>query len=388
MNNFHPTTIARFAVVSAALLAMPSARAELDIQGTPEQKKLIDDAIAEIQKDSPTAKAIIDELKGDKIGKVVVKIGDTADVATANPTTKVITIDAAAIAKFKQVGSGKALEQSSVGYILLHEGWHVLRPRKKGEDAGDDENKTVSKINEVQTERKSATRGSYSPDSSDGRLLIPFSDGSKLDVTDAFKSSAASAPVGKFVEMPSTLQVKADRTPNGEIHLTLAGEAPQFMTMELPPEAGGGSRTLQIFALDALLVHETGTDFPLTVCEFGLDFASFDLLGRSTGANHLGLYFDHQTPFGTWDLPSAGDGSFAFDFAGDLGWSSDLFDFETGGIAVERLTGTMTTFGDGHWQGLATLEGLKFAPVIPEPATWLLTVAGLAMLAMRKRLIA
>lgn len=359
-------------------LGATAARAELDIQGSDAEKKLINDAIVEIQKDSPTAKSVIDGLKAPGIGKVVVKIGNSADVATADTVNKVITLDNEAIKKFKLVGTGKALEQSTLPYILVHEGWHILHP-------GDDENATVTAINKVQTERKSATRTSYAPDTVNGRLLLPFSDGSKVDLTDALKAAGPGGAVGKFIETASGLALGGTPDPSGGIRLSLVAGTDPTLALQLPTELGGGVRSLRIYSLDATLRPAIGTDFPLTVTEFGMSFEPFEIGGVSTGLNSLGLYFDHQTPYGTWSLSAGVHEAFTFDFSGDLEWSNALFDFATGGIAVERLAGTMAYLPDSDtWRGQADLDGLKFGPV-PEPSALGLLVAGLLGLAVVRR---
>jgi len=348
------------------------AQATIMVQGTDEEKAAINAAMEEIKKNSATAQAILDDLDKPETGDVVIKFGDTSDIATATSPPPTITLDKAAIAKMKQVGEGKALEQFSLPYLIIHEAWHILHPDQS-------EDQTVAKVNEVRGERQSSKRLKYEPDIVDRRLYLPFDDNSKVDLTDALKTGSGGTKAVDFWQSAG-LSLSGTSMAEGGFELSLSGGAPQAMTLTLPPVYGGSSLIVELLNLSAMLQPSVSDDFSLSVSVFEMTFGSFDLDGQQTGLNFVSFYLDHQTPYGDWTYTGE-EVAFTFDFAGDLGWSNDLFSSDFA-MAYEHLTGTMWPTLEG-WTGEGILTGVKFGP-IPEPASLAFITAG-ALLLLRRR---
>lgn len=124
-----------------------------------------------------------------------------------------------------------------------------------------------------------------------------------------------------------------------------------------------------------------------------MKFDEFNLGGVSTGINIISPYLDHQTPYGYWEWLS--DGSFMFDFSGDLGWTNALFGPENMALAVESLTGNMflptesaaeNSFlaANDQWLGTGDLSGAKFTFEVTEPSSiFLLLIGSLFILVFR-----
>jgi len=345
--------------------------ATIKYEGTATEITELQAAVEAFVKDSLKAQAIIDNLKKASTGEVKIKFGDTIDIAIADKTNKVITIDKKAVEKMKQVGTGKALEQFSVPYLIGHEAWHILNPSHT-------ENQTVSKINEIRVEKKSSKRTRYTPVKKDKKLLLPFDDKSSVDVTEALKTGTGGSPAIDIWQESNEINLVGTGTLDSGLALSLDPLASQhYLDLELPD----GDIQLQLKELNFTLFNVEDTDFNLSINDFHMEFESFDYFGNYTGTNIIDLYLPHQTPYGSWLASTTGN--ISFDFSGDLGWENSLFS----GLAIEAINNANISFdaAEQEWFGTADLVGVKFAP-IPEPSTYLLFGAGLILIiGLRKR---
>lgn len=369
---------AYFSLTILLMVAVPMrAEATLIFQGTEQEKKELQQIIDEFKKDSLKAQAEVADLEKTVTGNVTVKFGNTIDLATASrPPDKIITINKAAIAAMKLIdkpgGGGKALEQFSTPYLFGHEGVHILNPTLT-------EDQVVSKINEVQVEKGSVKRTKYNVDIVDRKTVLSFDDGSKVDLTDAFRIAAGggATPGVAIFQQANFLGLSAVQQASGAIALTLdTGIGDQYMTLYLPNELGGGSISVKLLELSAILNHSVSSDFSLVASDFYMKFDAFNLGGANTGTNIIRPYLDHQTPFGYWKWIS--DNSFTFDLSGDLGWTNALFGPDDMALAVESISGAMLPTGSDHWSGTGNLTGAKFA--VPEPSSTALLLLGFVTL--------
>jgi hypothetical protein len=372
--------------------SVPILKAGLVYEGTPEEQAELKKIVDDIKTNWPAdAKKILDDLdkkKDDKGNPVDVKIkfGPTPDIATGDPTKNEIVLNKDAINKMKQInnpaGNGKALEQFSKPYLILHEGLHVL--------GNLNENDVVSKVNVIQEANGSSKRKKYEADSEDGKVTLPFDDGSKVDLTEALKEPKKEGETKKSVDTgqkAEELKMKAEQT-NDTFRMSLdPGAGNQTMNLRTPFEFGGKSLDVSLLNLTANLFQAPGnTEFPLAVEDFSLSFGSFLYNGQATGINTLDLILAGRTPYGYWDY-QPGDTAFSFDFSGDFLWNNDLFgQLVTQGYAVEVLKGSFY-LENGQWLGTCDLEGVKFGPnTIPAPAPGMLSLLGVGLVGGYKRI--
>jgi hypothetical protein len=366
-----------------ALFLPFSAHATLVLEGSIEEKAELRKIIDDYKKDSPKAQAIVADLEKTETGDVKVRFGKTADIATAQPGAKIITINKPAVSAMKLIekpdGGGKALEQFSMPYLFGHEGIHILRP-------GDTEDQVVSRNNEVRVEKGSSKRTKYEVDKVGEKTVLPFDDGSKVDLTDAFRASAAAggSPGVSILQTAGNLAFSAlEDATTGELTLGLTqGSIDQYMTLSLPDELGGELISVKLLEISTRLTPSSSMDFSLVANDFYMKFEAFDLGGRNTGTNIIRPYLPHQTPYGYREILA--DDVLRFDFSGDLGWTNALFDEESFALAVESFDITLARTAGNGWAGTGSLSGMKFT--VPEPSSALLIFAGaFALVALRSR---
>jgi hypothetical protein len=366
-----------------ALFLPFSAHATLVLEGSIEEKAELRKIIDAYKKDSPKAQAIVADLEKTETGDVKVRFGKTADIATAQPGAKIITINKPAVSAMKLIekpdGGGKALEQFSMPYLFGHEGIHILRP-------GDTEDQVVSRNNEVRVEKGSSKRTKYEVDKVGEKTVLPFDDGSKVDLTDAFRASAATggSPGVSILQTAGNLAFSAlEDATTGELTLGLTqGSIDQYMTLSLPDELGGELISVKLLEISTRLTPSSSMDFSLVANDFYMKFEAFDLGGRNTGTNIIRPYLPHQTPYGYREILA--DDVLRFDFSGDLGWTNALFDEESFALAVESFDITLARTAGNGWAGTGSLSGMKFT--VPEPSSALLIFAGaFALVALRSR---
>lgn len=249
---YRTNLISLFAIVLCIGLSVPS-EATIIREGTDEEQIELQKIIDEYRNGSAQAQAIITALESEETGTVTVRFGNTIDIATADTVNKVITIDKAAVAAMKQIdkpgGGGKALEQVSMPYVFGHEALHILNP-------GHTEDQIVGKNNEVRIEKGSSKRTKYGVDQEGGLIVLPFDDGSKVDLTDALKVNAGNAglPGMAIFQEANSLNLAASQQESGAIELTLDSSAgDQYMTLYMPDELGGGGISVKLMELSAML---------------------------------------------------------------------------------------------------------------------------------------
>lgn len=376
--------VRRFGTAFLPAFFLPfTAHATLVLEGSTEEKAELRKIIDDYKKDSPKAQAIVADLEKAETGDVKVRFGRTADIATAQPGAKIITINKPAVSAMKLIekpgGGGKALEQFSMPYLFGHEGIHILRP-------GDTEDQVVSRNNEVRVEKGSSKRTKYEIDKVGEKTVLPFDDGSKVDLTDAFRARAAAggSPGVSVLQTAGNLAFSAlENAATGELTLGLTqGAIDQYMTLSLPDELGGESISVKLLEISTRLAPSSSTDFSLVANDFYMKFDAYDLGGRNTGTNIIRPYLAHQTPYGYREMLS--DDLFRFDFSGDLGWTNALFGAESFALAVESFDITLSRTAGNGWAGTGSLSGMKFT--VPEPSSALLIFAGaLALAVLRSR---
>lgn len=342
-----------------------SANAKIDIQGTDAEKTEIQKAIDDMKASSSATKKLYEELEA-RSETVVIKYGpdELNDIATANTRTNVVIIDKSRLDKLKQIGTGKALEQLTLPYVIVHEALGHILNHLKGQPAG--EAAAMATTNQARIDNKSTERSEYTKVVG-GKLTVPFKDGSSVDTTDALKSPAGgTGKASKLVgEEGAGIKISGSPSSSGNsISVALAGPAPVSFKFE-----DGSTQDVNLTGLSLLFQNSLSTgEFTLEGNLYNTDvvlaFDSFYLDGKQSGTNILKMWDPTRNMVGHWEF--APDLlSFSFYLSGDFLWQNDLF---ANGYAGETLTGTMTALQGGGWDGTATLAGVK-AYSVPEPPT-------------------
>src|ERR1051325_10490494 len=164
---------------------MPVASAHYTITGTPTEMQTIQNAINDITAHSTTANRLFNELQA-RPEDVTIGFGDAPDIGLATSDNKMVILNKAAIDSLKQIGSGRALEETSLGKIIAHEALgHILNGLKKSPN-GEDVAMSVERM--ISADLGSPKRTAYRFPLG-GKDTIPYNDGSFVDTTDAFKQA-------------------------------------------------------------------------------------------------------------------------------------------------------------------------------------------------------
>jgi hypothetical protein len=356
------------------------------LQGTADEMKQLQQAIDDMKAASPTGKKLYDALVA-LPQSVTIKFGDVPDIGGASDDGKSIVLNKAALSAVKQIdapgGGGKALEESSLKYVLGHEALGHILPNLLKSRAGHGEDVAVRTENILHSESGSATRTKYY-ERVGNKDTIPFSDGSRLDITDAEKSSHTSGGKQPYARAQEDAKLSLSATVNadGSVSLRLdPGAGSQHITLDTH-EFGGGILSVPLLGFSATLQNSLADQpdnlFNLVVTDFSMKFDSF-ALGSSgvTGVNTIDMIEPSRTPIGSWDF-SAG-APFSFQFSGDFLWHNALFDSVNDfGYVLDSFTGSLSPTGAGLL-GDAVVEGAKYG--VPEPHSSVLACSGLLALA-------
>ena len=365
-------------VLFGMMVNADQAYAKITLEGTAEEKAELQKAIDEAKSSSAATKTLYTSLEA-RPQNVVIKFGANKDIAVANTGSMEVIIDKTKLAKMTQVGTGQALEQMTLKYVIVHEALGHIENKLAGKSWG--EPAAMATTNQLRKDDKSATRTKYI-EVNDGKATIPFSDGSKIDITEALK--APSAGKGKaFAEITEQARIafRGVQDANSSMFkLDLAQSTPSSMKLLFD---GGTSRFVEINGL-SLSLGQIAEDpllpgINLEGSNFGMEFANFIWNGSDTGTNILSMLDPSRTLSGSIGFASSDE--FEFDIVGDFGWENALFD---NGYAVEHLVGSMKRDADNVWIGSASLSGIKFA-VVPEPGTISILLLGLLLLVAASR---
>ncbi len=162
--------------------------------GTKAQQEKIQKAVEEIAKKSNQAKSILNRTKN--LGRnVTIHVKPNTTIAGATVGGSDVDVDPGDVDKFKLDGNktGKALNSSSLGIIILHELKHIL-----GEA---NETKVVEQINKVRAELGLPKRHHYYLKEKGNTLYLEFCDDSTVNVTDAFVT-VVEDPGGDYAPIP------------------------------------------------------------------------------------------------------------------------------------------------------------------------------------------
>ena len=369
-----------FIVIS---LFQTNAWAKITIEGTDEEKKQIQKAIDDIKKSSPKGKNLFNELQA-RPENVVIHFGKTSDLATADSNE--VILNKAALNCLKQInkpgGGGKALEASSLGHTIAHEALGHTLNLLKGKPNGEAVATAVE--NMIRMDQGLPLQTALSEEKG-GKSLIPFSDGSKVDVTDALRK-ATSTPGGKSnpklrIQENAFVRLFAGLDDQGLVNMSLDPAAgTQQLALDLA-EFGGGVELVNLVSFNALLAQSAESpEFNLEVSNISMAFDSFILGGQPTGTNSVNMIFPYRTSIGNWDFTNSGE-NFSFAFSGDFLWTNQYNQsFLEDGYIRQSFSGMMAATSDREWSGSATVEGGMYAPV-PEPSTLVLLSFGLLGLA-------
>ncbi len=362
------------ALIVAQIVA-PPAWAGITIAGTDAEKQEIQQAIDNLKNTSATAKSLFDELEA-RPESVTIRFGKTSDLATADSSEVILNKEA--LQCLKQIGEGKALEASSLGHTIAHEALgHTLGILKGLPESKRGEAAAVGVENKIRQEQGLPKQ--VKTESKDGRETILFSDGSRLDVTDALEKSRTGF---LRIQGDAVLALSASLNDQGFVNLTLDPNAgTQQLALDLA-RFGGDAEFVTLLSLTADLTSSTESeDFNLEVVSLSLVFDSFLLGGEPTGTNFIDFLLPERTSIGNWDF-SGGGQDFSFEFAGDFLWSNQLFqNLKEDGYVLQSFAGAMAARSGTEWAGTATVAGGMYGPgPIPEPST--LTLLGIGTLGL------
>ncbi|MBV2182955.1 MAG: hypothetical protein KUL88_00210 [Rhizobium sp.] len=357
--------VSALAILMFGCIISISVNAKIDIKGTDAEKAEIQKAIDDMKASSPATKKLYEELEA-RSETVVIKFGadELNDIATANTKTNVVIIDKSRLDKLKLIGTGKALEQMTLPYVIVHEALGHILNNLKGQPAG--EAAAMATTNQARIDNKSIERSEYLK-VVDGKLTVPFKDGSSVDTTDALKSPAGGTGKASKLVGQEGVDIKISGSPSSSgdsISVALASPAPVRFSFE-----DGSTQYVNLTRLSLLFQNSLDTgEFTLEGNLYNTDiilaFDSFNLDDGKTGTNILKMWDPTRNMVGHWEF-SPDLLSFSFYLSGDFLWQNDLF---SNGYAGETLAGTMTALQGGGWNGIATLAGVK-AYAVAEPPT-------------------
>ncbi|MEM9065929.1 MAG: GC-type dockerin domain-anchored protein [Planctomycetota bacterium] len=273
-------------VLSAAALSLTcgSASAKITVEGTPIEQKRINDAIARLEAASPTAKACFADLRA-RAEEVKIKIGKTADIATANGATNQVIMNTSPIECLMQInnaaGGGMALKSSSFDLILAHEVLGHLHNKIKGLPWG--EPAAMAKVNKIRTEMGLPTRTAYSVKEGK-KTVVPFSDGSKVDATEGLKKGNAGAPGRRAIELQAQIPVVLAPSIRGDSFDLFMDEVFPLPQINMLFPDGSTQQTELVF-LDASLFPSPEPEFPAAIDFLYMDLGSFTYEGQPTAGS-------------------------------------------------------------------------------------------------------
>ena len=361
-------------LLSAAM--MSPVTATIIVEGTPEEKQLIEDHIASLRTRSTLANTWFGEFDGS--ANVTIRCGESPFGGRADVANRVATIDKEFISCFKFIDPpggppGFARQSVDLDMIIAHE---VLGHIRLGTMA---EGRVLTAMNAIRREVGYVERIKYLT-KVDGRLVSVFADESMLDFTDAMAKRTKKNGVsqtGVRLDTSSQVQVVGTLSPGGEMQFALdPASLGQTLDIDTTPLGGGiESVSLNDFSL-ALSGLTPSIDSPNTnIDSFSLGFGSFDLAGEETGLNFLDSDLDPHGGAGSWTF----DGSltdFSFDVGGLYGLTNDIYGLDEA-FAGMALSGFMQyDAGQNAWFGTMDLQGVTVVGV-PEPSTFLLLISGL-----------
>lgn len=365
-------------VLLGMIVNADQAYAKITLDGTAKEKAELQKAIDEAKASSVATKDLYTSLEA-RPQNVVIKFGANKDIAVADTGSLEVVIDKTKLAKMTQIGAGKALEQMTLKYVIVHEALGHIENKLAGKSWG--EPAAMATTNQLRKDDSSATRSKYI-ETIGGKVTIPFSDGSKIDITEALKAPSAGKgkSFAKITEQASIAFSGVQDTSSSMFKLDLTQSKPSSMNLLFDD---GSSRSVTINGL-ALTIGQIAEDsllpgINLEGSNFGMEFANFLWNGSDTGSNILSMLDPSRTLSGNIGFTSSDE--FQFDIVGDFGWGNSLFD---NGYAVEHLMGSMKRDTDNVWIGSASLSGIKFA-VVPEPGTVSILLFGLLLLAAARR---